>query len=172
MTDAGGAAHRSNLQPVRTVDLDEVLELNRASTPHVGQLDRARLTSIIDECSFALVARDDSGRLGGFVLVLAPGAEYDSPNYRWFADRYDDFRYVDRIAVDPGLHRSGLGRRLYGAVFDHARADGAPIVTAEVNVDPPNPVSMAFHTSWGFTEVGRQSTYGGSVTVSLLVAPV
>ena len=45
-------------------------------------------------------------------------------------------------------------------------------MTAEVNVDPPNPVSSAFHESMGFAEVGRQQTYGGSVTVALLAAPV
>lgn len=44
-------------------------------------------------------------------------------------------------------------------------------MTAEVNVEPPNPVSTAFHTSMGFAEVGRQDTYGGSVTVALMVAP-
>lgn len=57
-------------------------------------------------------------------------------------------------------------------MFDHARAVAAPVVTAEVNVDPPNPVSSAFHESMGFAEVGRQETYGGSVTVALMAAPV
>lgn len=162
------------MSTIRTLvagDLDEVLALNQANVPHVGELDRERLESIVHECSLALVARDAQDRLGGVVLVLAPGAAYDSPNYRWFADRYTDFRYVDRIAVDATQHRSGVGRRLYGAVFDHARDAGAPIVTAEVNLEPPNPVSMAFHASLGFAEVGQQSTYGGSVTVSLQVAP-
>lgn len=153
-------------------DLDDVLALNQANLPHVGELDRTRLAAIVDECSTALVARDDAGVLCGFVLVLAPGSAYDSPNYRWFCARYDDFRYVDRIAVDGSRHRAGLGRRLYADVFDHARADGAPWVTAEVNLEPPNPVSIAFHTSLGFTEVGRQDTYGGAVTVSLMAAPV
>jgi predicted GNAT superfamily acetyltransferase len=159
------------IEPLEAADLDEVLALNQANTPHVGDLGAERLAAIVDECSLALVARDEDGRLAGFVLVLAPGAAYDSPNYRWFSERYDDFRYVDRIAVDVTAHRSGLGRRLYGAVFDHARDGGAPIVAAEVNVEPPNPVSSAFHTASGFTEVGRQDTYGGSVTVSLMVAP-
>ena len=161
----------SSIRALAPADLDDVLELNQANVPHVGALDRERLESIVHECSLALVARGPDGHLGGFVLVLAPGAAYDSPNYRWFAERYDGFRYVDRIAVDATLHRSGLGRRLYGAVFDHARAAGVPIVTAEVNLEPPNPVSMAFHDSMGFAEVGRQSTYGGSVTVSLQSAP-
>lgn len=160
------------IAPLDAADLAEVLDLNQANTPHVGDLGADRLAAIVDECSLALVARDEDGRLAGFVLVLAPGAAYDSPNYRWFSARYPDFRYVDRIAVDVAAHRSGLGRRLYGAVFDHARDQGAPIVTAEVNVEPPNPVSTAFHTSFGFSEVGRQDTYGGSVTVSLMVASV
>jgi predicted GNAT superfamily acetyltransferase len=160
------------IEPLEAADLDEVLALNQANTPHVGDLGAERLAAIVDECSLALVARDEDGRLAGFVLVLAPGAAYDSPNYRWFSERYDDFRYVDRIAVDGTAHRSGLGRRLYGAVFDHARDAGAPIVAAEVNVEPPNPVSTAFHTSCGFAEVGRQDTYGGSVTVSLMTAAV
>jgi uncharacterized protein len=152
-------------------DLDDVLTMNQANTPHVGDLGPERLASIVHECSLALVARADDGRLAGFVLVLAPGGAYDSPNYRWFCERYPDFRYVDRVAVDSSVQRGGLGRRLYDAVFDHARAQGAPVVAAEVNVDPPNPVSTAFHTTMGFVEVGQQSTYGGSVTVALMVAP-
>lgn len=172
MSDTGPIGHSATFSTLSSTDLDEVLDLNQANVPHVGELDRVRLSSIVEECSMAVAARRQDGSLAGFVMVLGPDAAYDSPNYRWFADRYDDFRDVDRIAVDTTMHRSGLGRRLYGAVFDHARAAGAPIVTAEVNVEPPNPVSMAFHTSMGFAEVGRQSTYGGSVTVSLLVAPV
>jgi predicted GNAT superfamily acetyltransferase len=151
-------------------DLDEVLELNERSVPHVGSVDRERLASIVGECRAALVARDQDGSLAGFVIVLGEGASYDSPNYRAFAGRFDRFLYVDRIAVDPSSHRGGVGRALYEQVFDLARAEGAPRVTCEVNVDPPNPVSMAFHHAAGFVEVGRQVNYGGAVTVALLSA--
>jgi uncharacterized protein len=144
-----------------------VLDLNDRSTPHVGPVDRSRLASIVDECSLALVAVEGDD-LAGFVLALGPGADYDSPNYRWFAERHDDFLYVDRIAVDPGRHRSGVGRMLYDAVFAHAGTTGAPLVTCEVNLEPPNPVSRRFHAELGFDEVGRQATYGGSVVVQLL----
>lgn len=164
------------LSAVTDADLDELVALNQANVPHVGALDRSRLERIVEECSLALAARDPhgspAGRLVGMVLVLGPGAAYDSPNYRWFAERYPAFRYVDRIAVAEGGVRRGLGRRLYRAVFDHARAAGAPVVCAEVNLDPPNPVSVGFHTALGFAEVGQQDTYDGTVRVSLLVAPV
>jgi predicted GNAT superfamily acetyltransferase len=154
--------------PMVEADLDEVLELNERSVPHVGSVDRERLASIVDESRSALVVRGPDGALAGFVIVLGEGAAYDSPNYQAFSDRYDRFLYVDRIAVDPSAHRGGVGRALYEQVFDLARAEGAPRVTCEVNVDPPNPVSMAFHASMGFVEVGRQVNYGGAITVALL----
>lgn len=115
--------------------------------------------AVVAECSLTTVAHDPAGRLAGFVLVLGPGASYSSPNYRWFAQRYDDFRYVDRIVVSVAAHRSGLGRRLYREVFDHARERGAPVVTVEVNVDPPNPVSTRSTPPWDSTRsVARTPT--------------
>jgi predicted GNAT superfamily acetyltransferase len=134
----------------------------------VGDVDRARLESIVAASSLALVARDGSGPLAGFVIVLPPGADYDSPNYRHFDSTYEDYRYVDRIAIDPAVHRGGLGRRLYDAVFDHARSQRSPVVLAEVNLDPPNPGSLAFHSALGFVEAGTQVNYGGTTTVQFL----
>ena len=156
------------LGPLAAVDLDEVLELNERSVPHVGSVNRTRLAAIVGEARLASVARSDDGALLGFVIALREGASYDSPNYRAFAERYERFLYVDRIAVAPSAHRGGLGRALYAEVFDVARSDDARRVTCEVNVVPPNPVSMAFHTSLGFTEVGRLVSPGG--TVALLCA--
>ncbi|MHB1138301.1 MAG: GNAT family N-acetyltransferase [Microthrixaceae bacterium] len=156
------------LRPLAPGDLDDVLELNQRSTPEVGEVDRARLASIVASASLSLVARDGHGGLAGFVIVLGPGAAYDSPNYLHFAATYPDFRYVDRIAIDPRAQGVGLGRRLYRAVVEHARAAGSPVVLAEVNLEPPNPVSLAFHAALGFTEVGTQSNYGGTTVVQFL----
>ena len=160
------------VRPLTEADLTEVLDLNHRSVPHVSEIDRDQLRHIVEQCTLAQVARTPDGVLAAFVLVLPPGADYDSPNYRYFAQAYEDFRYVDRIAVDPAVHRGGLGRRLYEAVFAHARDVGAPVVTAEVNVVPPNPVSQAFHQTLGFVEVGQQDNYGGAVTVQLLARTV
>lgn len=173
------------LRPIGPADLDAVLTLNNEWVPEVSELDADRLDHILGQASLALVAVDparDTGaddELLGLVIVIAPGADYDSPNYRFFESGADGdsvdgagFRYVDRIIVATAAHRRGVGRLLYGAVFDHAAQAGAPRVTCEVNVDPPNPVSLAFHSSLGFAEVGRQSNYGGEVTVAFMSAPV
>ena len=171
------------LRPIRTDDLDAVLALNGEWVPEVGEVDAARLAHIVEQSSLALVAVDSDPTDGsddallGLVVVMAPGADYDSPNYRYFErvraeGAIEDFRYVDRIVVATAAHRRGVGRRLYDAVFDHARDHGATTVACEVNVDPPNPVSTAFHSSLGFVEVGRQSNYDGAVTVAFMTAPV
>ncbi len=39
----------------------------------------------------------------------------------------------------------------------------------EVNLEPPNPVSDAFHEALGFTEVGRAAIHDGKKLVRYLV---
>src|SRR5690606_1174658 len=110
--------------------------------------------------------------VAGFVIALAPGTDYASENYTWFSARSADFLYVDRIVLAPRLRGLGVGPRLYAAVEEAARVDGATEITCEVNVRPPNPGSLAFHARLGFAEIGRQQTKGGALEVALLARPV
>lgn len=120
----------------------------------------------------ALTGSDDPlpplDALAGFVIAMAAGAGYGSPNYRFFAGRHHRFTYVDRVAVAPGARGVGVGRALYDAVIDHARRSGSPVMCAEVNLEPPNPGSQGFHAAYGFVEVARQWTCGDTVEVQLL----
>ena len=150
-------------------DFDRLLEINEANVPEVGPLDAERLAFLVDESAIALVVVDDDDRLAGFCIVLAPGSSYASVNYRWFMDRYDDALYLDRVAFDAASQGRGLGRALYAEVERRMAADFAefPVLTLEVNVDPPNEPSLRFHRRQGFVEVGRQ-TYGDDIEVSLM----
>jgi predicted GNAT superfamily acetyltransferase len=108
----------------------------------------------------------------GLVITITPGNDYDSENYRWFEQRGGEFLYVDRIVVAEGMRGRGLGQILYERVFAEAELAGLTEVTCEVNLDPPNPGSLAFHDRLGFVQIGEQVTKGGSVRVALLSAPV
>jgi uncharacterized protein len=44
---------------------------------------------------------------------MPPDSAYDSVNYRWFTERYDDFMYLDRVAFDAEAQGRGLGTLLY-----------------------------------------------------------
>ncbi len=163
---------RSPVRALRPQDLGRVLEINQANTPEVGSIDTDRLAFLFAESAIALAA-EVADEVVGFAMVLPPGSTYDSVNYRWFAERGDDIMYLDRVAIDAGHRRLGLGRALYTSVFEHMSGQHASMTRLglEVNVDPPNPGSMAFHQELGFTEVGRQETPYGAV-VSLMERPV
>ena len=162
------------LRPYREHDLDELVAVNDAAYPAVPITPGVELAELIGMSSVVLVV--DDGAPAGFVLGMPPGLAYQSENYRFFAARANElgrpFVYVDRIVLAAHLRGRGLGPRLYDAVFAQARRVGAAEVLCEVNLEPPNPGSLAFHTRLGFVEVGRQSTKGGANVVALLAAPV
>ena len=172
--DGPGARTRATIGDViRSLHPDDVpllAALNDAAGPAVNTLGTDGLAAHAPRCTVALVADDGDGPLG-FLLGLAPGADYASENYRWFSAHRPGSLYVDRVVVAPPAHGRGLGQALYAATAHHAVGLGLTEVTCEVNLDPPNPASLAFHRRLGFVQVGTQRTSGGTVEVALLAAP-
>lgn len=145
-------------------DWPRMLELNLASERELSPLDEQRLEWILSLAHSAVVA--ERGReIAGFALAIAPGTEYDSGNYRWFAARFERFLYLDRIVVAESQRRHGVGTRLYDAM--EAAAVPFERMACEVNVLPPNPASLAFHIARGYTEIDRLG-HGSEKVVALL----
>lgn len=144
------------LRPITGDDHDFVLDLNRRNVELLAPLDRARLEQLIAWADRADVIEHD-GERAGFVLTFAPGSAYDSGNYRWFGEHFgDDFYYLDRIVLDDGFRRHGLGRATYDELERTATAYGR--MALEVNVEPPNRPSLEFHHGRGYAEVARLGT--------------
>lgn len=158
------------LRPYAAADLPALVAVNDGAYPAVPITPAEELADLIGASRLTVVV--DDGEPAGFIVALAPGLGYASENYRWFSARSRDFLYVDRIVLAPRLQGQGVGPLLYAAVEEAARADRASEVTCEVNLRPPNPGSLAFHTRLGFVEVGRQQTKGGTTEVALLAKPV
>ena len=160
------------IRDYRPADLGAVHAINQAEVPAVGSVTPDQLAHIASESSVALVAEIDE-TVAGFCLVLAPGADYGSTNYAWFTERYDEFVYLDRVAISPAFQRRGVGRSLYAEVerVVPERYPAARDFLLEVNLRPRNDQSLAFHDQLGFVEVGRRDTDYG-VTVSMLAKPL
>jgi uncharacterized protein len=86
---------------------------------------------------------------------MVEGLDYASLNYKWLSSRYDQFAYVDRIAVAKDQRGRNIGKALYDAVIERF-ADARDVLLAEVNLAPPNPGSLRFHKRNGFREVGER----------------
>ncbi|WP_310961929.1 GNAT family N-acetyltransferase [Nocardioides terrisoli] len=156
------------LRPITAADHAAVLALNQAHVELLAPLDVPGLVALAGQADLAHVVEHD-GRFAGFVVTLAPGSPYDSVNYRWFAERYDDFYYLDRIVLAEPFRRLGLGTRVYDEVEERAREHGR--MALEVNLDPPNEPSLAFHGGRGYVEVGRQESQGHLVALLVRELP-
>jgi predicted GNAT superfamily acetyltransferase len=143
-----------------------LLSLNEGAIPAVNRIDRGDLQHLHEQ-SRALIVALNGPAVAGFLLALDETAEYGSPNFTYFRRTYDRFVYVDRIVVSPDHRRLGIGAGLYRHLFDVAR--GAPRITCEVNVKPPNPGSLSFHEHLGFKVVDEQETENGTKRVALMV---
>ena len=62
----------------------------------------------------------------------------------------------------------GLARLGYRGLFGSATRARHARVVCEVNSEPANPASDAFHAALGFAEVGSASIHNGSKTVRYL----
>lgn len=140
--------------------------MNEAAAPAVSNVSLEEIGQLAPLCCDFTVAVVGN-QIAGFMMAMRAGQPYESVNYQWFAERYEKFVYVDRIAVSPEFKGRGIGRALYDNIETFAR-QVAPVLTCEVNLMPRNEESLAFHAKLGFVEVGQQDTEGGKKRVSLL----
>lgn len=140
-----------SLRAPTTSDLPALLALNNAHAAELGALSPEAFAHLV-AMSFRTRMTEAAD---AFLVALEQGAPYDSPNYRRFSERFERFTYIDRVAVAASARKKGLGRALYEDLIAAAVAAGHDILACEVNFDPPNPVSDAFHAHFGFEEIGR-----------------
>lgn len=127
-----------------------LLKLNNDFAENLSSLHFESAGRLLGQCFMAAHVGDDA-----LLLALDQDAAYDNPNFRWFKARFDRFVYVDRVVVSEKLRGQGIGRALYDALFSRAIAKGHARVVCEINLDPPNSGSDAFHIAMGFAAIGQ-----------------
>ena len=147
------------------MDRAAVLALNNAHAIQLSWLEPERLELMLAQASYAC----GIGRAAAALIAFDQDSAYSGLNFAWFGARYPRFMYVDRVVVDPAWRGRGLARTLYGDLFAHAAATGHTLIGCEINADPPNPVSDAFHDSLGFEPVGSAVLGGGGRTVRYML---
>src|SRR4029077_1302341 len=140
-----------------------LLALNNDHAVELSWADDAKLRSLV---AIAFLA-ERAGFADAFLIAFDQDARYDNPNFLWFRNRYARFVYVDRIVTAPEARGQGLATTLYGRLIERAIAANHERIVCEVNVDPPNSGSQAFHRSMGFAPVGDARLSTGKTVIYL-----
>jgi [ribosomal protein S18]-alanine N-acetyltransferase len=136
-TDAAGRPPAA-LRPMREVDLDTVMAIERRAYPYPWT------PGIFRDClraGYPAWVLHEAARIIGYGVVSIAADE----------------AHVLNICIEPTLHGRGHGRRLLRALVDIARGHGARRVYLEVR--PSNPHAIALYHDEGFNEIGRRPRY-------------
>jgi len=134
-----GRARRVGIREFRLEDYDRVMELWSAAglplKPH-GRDGRESIARQIGlpNVRFLVAEEGEGGRVIGTVLATHDGRK----------------GWINRVAVDAALRRTGIGARLIGAAEDWLEAEGMDILACLIEED--NAVSMAVFEKLGYNK--------------------
>jgi uncharacterized protein len=147
--------------PFSATLFQQLLALNNAHAEELSYKTGEALAELIGAAH--LVLAEPNGL--AMVVTFSNHSTYNNPNFAWFKQRYNRFLYVDRVVVSTVARGKGLARSLYSAAENCAQQEKLERVVCEINLDPPNPASDAFHLALEFAPIGQQQLAGTSKTV-------
>ncbi len=165
---AGDSNPEASSIPIRAAndqDMAALHRLNEANAPEVGSLSSEDFAALVDVATMVRVVDpvDQQQDPAGLLVAMRPEDDYDSPNFLWFRRYFENFAYVDRVAIDQSARRRGIGSAFYALLEAWARAKEFSSIVCEVNLEPRNESSLAFHHNYGFREVGQKLSRGKPV---------
>jgi uncharacterized protein len=147
-------------------DAGRILDLNNEHAVETSLLDLSAAERLLAMCFYAKSLGPGER---GFLLALDQDAPYDNFNFQWFRNRFERFVYIDRIIIAKDARGQGFARLMYEDLFAEAKAAAHVRVVCEVNVEPPNEGSLAFHRSMEFVALADVVVKSGSKRVRYLV---
>lgn len=153
------AAHGSRLtvtsglriRPVAEGDLEEIGRIEKTSFADAWSVSDFRSVMNISQAIFLVAADETSGRLAGYVVMLAVLDESEVLN----------------IAVDPPRRGASVGARLLDAALAEAESRGSRATFLEVRES--NAAARRLYESRGFVEISRRPRYYRSPVEDALV---
>ena len=148
------------MRKAKVRDLPEIARLNNLEAQYAGERDQTFFKRYL-KIPYFLVSEDPRG-LSGFIMVMSPQVEYDSPNFGWFQKNIPSFIYIDRVIVRQDVRNNGIASAFYQKLEEER---GRIPLTAEVSILNEN--SMSFHLRRGFHEIGRFAADGKKECIML-----
>ncbi|MFO0589207.1 MAG: GNAT family N-acetyltransferase [Polyangiaceae bacterium] len=153
-------------------DQTDVLRINAESLPGVARLDENEIGRLLHLPNSHLAAEGADHTVLGYALAFPSDAPYDGEEFHFLKRlQPEPFLYIDQVAVGATARRAGVASALYEALATYARHRRLAAMCCEVNLEPPNPGSLAFHQDAGFHRIGQLQTADGR-TVVLMIKPL
>lgn len=143
------------IRDITDADIPALLALNNSEAEAVNELTRDAFEGRLRSAYAARMLTDGTA----FLLAFDHATPPQGPNHAWFTARESYFAYVDRVVVATEARRKGVAAALYEDLARIARLDKIKIMVCEVNLEPLNAISMAFHERLGFAEVGETTDH-------------
>ena len=144
----------------RPNDFEQILTINTEGYPGVSPLILAEL-NLVRELSPYFGVAEHASQVVGYIITYRADQEYDGDEFNWFKQNFSDFLYIDQIAIAASARRLQVGTQLYRHIEQVAQELELTSLVCEVNLEPPNPMSLSFHSRQGFGEVGTMATQDG-----------
>ena len=143
-----------------------IFNLNQLNIPALGSLeDLNHLENLFNSSSFIALIKINNN-LVGFAIIMNSLSEYSSPNYLYFKKKYNDFMYIDRIAISEKYNRKGFGSLIYNELYNQSKNLGIPLC-CEVNTKPINQQSLDFHKKLEFLII-EEISFGKKIVAMLV----
>lgn len=157
------------IRPLVEGDRGAVLHLNAANYPAVAPLDSAALEGLLKFEGDHFVAVDGAGVVVGYLLSFPRESGYDDTEMCALRRLLPEpFIYICQIAIAPEYRRQGLGGAFYQRVEAVGHRRDARILCCDVNTNPPNAASLAFHRRLGFAEIAAGLAGDGRTEIAFL----
>jgi predicted GNAT superfamily acetyltransferase len=138
------------LSPILPAHHAAILRNNLEFVYWLSPLDNPALTDLLGHADYA-----QQLNAGEAVLIAYDGhGPYRHKNVDWLSARLDNYMYIDRVVIGAAAQGQGAGRRLYADLEIAAQARGHTHIACEVNTQPDNPGSHAFHKALGYEAIG------------------
>ena len=158
-----------SIRPLAVADRVALLRLNADNYPAVHTLDQTTLAHLLGFGGHHLVAVDPAGAVLGYLLSFPSVSDYDDTEISELRRLVpESFQYICQVVIAREHRGRCIGRAFYEAVADTARRQGVRLLCCDVNTDPPNPGSLAFHRRLGFAEIGSGIASNGMAIAYLL----
>ena len=136
------------IRDIKDNELNDIYIINQANVPNLGTLTFEQLLLLKELSSYFKVAIVE-GEIAGFVIALKENKAYNSENYKYFTQNYQEFIYIDRIAILKKFQKQSIGKLLYKDIEQKFK-NNSKFMLAEVNTNPKNEQSIKFHQKCGF----------------------